>query len=59
MSLSNTDCEPIPVAMQSAVYVCSCMIAGIMGLNPTESTNVDVCLLHFLCVVLAAASATS
>jgi len=48
MSLCNTDCVPIPVAMQFAVYVCSCMVAGIMGLNPTEGTNVWCLSLAFL-----------
>jgi hypothetical protein len=54
MSLSNSDCELIPVAMWSKVYIYSCMIAGIMGSNPTEGMNV-----HLLCLLCAVQVADS
>jgi len=39
----------IPVAVQSKDYVCSRLIAAIVGSNPVE--GVDVCLLYLLCVM--------
>jgi hypothetical protein len=41
--------KPIPVAVLSKEWVCSRLIAGIVGSNPAE--GMDVCLLCFLCVV--------
>jgi len=41
----------MPVAMQSKVWVCSCLLVGIMGSNPAR--GVDVCLLRGLCFVSA------
>ena len=49
--------KPIPVAVRSKASVCSCLIAGIAGSNPTE--GVDNLLLCSLCVVQVAASAMS
>jgi len=45
------------MAVQSEAYVCSYLIAGMTGSNPTE--GVDVCLLCWLCVVYVAASLMS
>ena len=42
-------CQSIPVAMWPKVYVCSCSIAGIEGLNPTE--GMEVSMLCLLCGV--------
>jgi hypothetical protein len=36
----NTIPQPIPVAAQSKVWVCSCLVAGIMGSNPAEGMDV-------------------
>ena len=47
----------ILVAVQSEAYVCSYLIAGIMGLNPAE--GMDVCLLCWLYGVYVAASVMS
>ena len=47
----------IPVAERSKAKICGCLTARIAGSNPAE--GMAVCLLHLLCVVQLAASATS
>jgi hypothetical protein len=49
--------EPVLVASQSKAWVCSCLMTGIVGLNPTKDT--DICLLCLVCVVQVVASVVS